>query len=64
VAVSIIIGDLNLLSRRMRADFVAAYVDALKKAKIGLGIITNHNKFNIDEFKALRKRARKEGVGL
>jgi len=45
-------------------DFVAAYIDGLKRAKIGLGVITNHNKFNIDEFKALRKRARKEGIGL
>jgi chromosome segregation protein len=45
-------------------DFVAGYVEGLKKAKIGLGVITNHNKFNLDEFKALRKRARKEGIGL
>ncbi len=45
-------------------DFVAAYVDGLKKATIGLGVITNHNKFNLDEFKALRKRARKERIGL
>src|SRR5580704_10440370 len=45
-------------------DFLAANVDGLKKAKIGLGVITNHNKFNIEEFKALRKRARKEGIGL
>ena len=45
-------------------DFVARYVEGLKKAKIGLGVVTNHNKFNLDEFKALRKRARKEGIGL
>ncbi len=45
-------------------DFVAGYVEGLKKPKIGLGVITNHNKFNLDEFKALRKRARKEGIGL
>jgi chromosome segregation protein len=45
-------------------DFVAAYVAGLKKAGIGIGAITNHNKFNVDEFKALRKRARAEGIGL
>jgi chromosome segregation protein len=45
-------------------DFVASYVAGLVKAGIGLGVITNHNKFDADEFKALRKRARKEGVGL
>lgn len=44
--------------------FVGAYVDALKKANIGLAVITNHNKFDAEEFKALRKRARKEGIGL
>jgi chromosome segregation protein len=44
--------------------FVGAYVDALKTAGIGFAIITNHNKFDADEFKALRKRARKEGIGL
>lgn len=45
-------------------SFVTDYVAALKKAGIGLGIITNHNKFDADEFKALRKRARKEGIPL
>lgn len=44
--------------------FVAAYVDSLKAAGIGLGVIANHNKFNVEEFKALRKKARKEGIGL
>jgi chromosome segregation protein len=33
-------------------------------AQIGIGAITNHNKFNVDEFKALRKKARREGIGL
>lgn len=44
--------------------FVGAYVERMKIAKIGIGIITNHNKFNVDEFKALRKRARREEIGL
>jgi predicted ATPase len=45
-------------------DFVAAYVSALEQAGIRLGVITNHNKFDLDEFKALRKAARKRGIGL
>jgi chromosome segregation protein len=42
----------------------SAYVDALEKAGIRLGIITNHNKFDFDEFKALRATARKKHIGL
>jgi hypothetical protein len=44
--------------------FAEAYVERLKAANIGLGVITNHNKFNADEFKALRKRARKASIAL
>ena len=45
-------------------DFVARYVDALKQAGIRVGTITNHNKFDRDEFKALRKAAKKENIFL
>ncbi|WP_419620785.1 TrlF family AAA-like ATPase [Thiolapillus sp.] len=45
-------------------EFVRRYVEALKQAGIGVGVITNHNKFNDGEFKALRKRARKESILL
>lgn len=40
------------------------YVEALEKAGIRLGVITNHNKFEFDEFKALRKTAQKKGIAL
>jgi len=40
------------------------YVDALEQAHIRLGVVTNHNKFDFDEFKALRKTAQKKGIGL
>lgn len=40
------------------------YVDALENAGIRLGVITNHNKFDFDEFKALRKTAQKKGIAL
>lgn len=45
-------------------DFVARYVAALKQADIRVGVITNHNKFDRDEFKAARKAARKEDIYL
>jgi ATPase involved in DNA repair len=44
--------------------FVTDYVEGLKAANIGLGVITNHNKFDVGEFKALRRKARKSGIGL
>lgn len=46
------------------SDFVQRYVSALKSAGIGIGVITNHNKFDREEFKALRKAARKENIYL
>lgn len=42
----------------------SSYVDALEKAGVRLGIVANHNKFDFDEFKALRKTAQKKGVAL
>jgi len=42
----------------------SAYVDALEKARIRLGVITNHNKFDYEEFISLRVTARKKGIGL
>ena len=42
----------------------SAYIDALEKASIRLGVITNHNKFDFEEFKSLRATARKKGIGL
>jgi predicted ATPase/cell division protein ZapA (FtsZ GTPase activity inhibitor) len=44
--------------------FVSSYVEGLQAAGIGLGVITNHNKFDVGEFKALRRKARKAGIGL
>lgn len=44
--------------------FVTEYITALKIQDIRVGVVTNHNKFNISEFKALRKNARKEEIFL
>ena len=46
------------------ALFNGSYVDALEKAGIRLGVITNHNKFDAAEFKSLRSTAKKKGIGL
>ena len=45
-------------------DFITRYVAALKQADIRVGVVTNHNKFDRDEFKALRKVARQEDIYL
>lgn len=43
-------------------DFVKSYIAALKQENISVGVITNHNKFDKDEYKALKKAAGKEKI--
>jgi len=45
-------------------DFVARYISALRRADIRVGVITNHNKFDREEFKSLRKAAKQEDIYL
>lgn len=45
-------------------DFCRLYVEKLKEQNINAGVITNHNKFDKNEFVALRKKAIKESIGL
>lgn len=45
-------------------EYIRDYVSALKAADVGMGVITNHNKFDPGEFKALRRAARREGMEL
>ncbi|MHB1462188.1 MAG: TrlF family AAA-like ATPase [Armatimonadota bacterium] len=42
----------------------SSYVDALETAQIRIGVITNHNKFDKNEYDALRKTARGRGILL
>ena len=44
--------------------YFSNYIRALESANIEIGVITNHNKFALEEFKALRKAARKKGIFL
>jgi ABC-type cobalamin/Fe3+-siderophores transport system ATPase subunit len=45
-------------------DFVKDYVNKLSEQNIQLGIITNHNKFERNEFAALKKKAAEHAIGL
>jgi len=45
-------------------SFIAAYIEKLKGAHIQIGLVTNHNKFDMGEFKDLRKKAQKEEIFL
>jgi len=45
-------------------SFIDSYVQKLKDANIRVGVIANHNKFDRDEFKALRKKAISEEIFL
>ena len=45
-------------------DFVKNYVQALKDSNIRVGVITNHNKFDVSEYKAIKRKAKKEGIGI
>ena len=42
--------------------YIGSYVNKLKEENISVGIITNHNKFNLEEFKSIRKTAKKEDI--
>ncbi len=44
--------------------FVTAYIEALKKSNIQVGVIANHNKFELKEYKALYRAALREDILL
>lgn len=45
-------------------DFFNQYVERLKKEKVSVALITNHNKFDKDEYQNLRKKALKENIWI
>jgi len=45
-------------------SFQQDYIDQLKRMEIRVAVITNHNKFDLEEFKALRKMAEREEIYL
>lgn len=44
--------------------FICDYIEKLKQENIKLGVITNHNKFDLGEFKGLRRKARQEKISI
>lgn len=45
-------------------SFVADYVNQLSNEKIGIAAITNHNKFDFHEYKAITKKTKKQEIYL
>ncbi len=45
-------------------NFILDYMNSLKQAEIHIGVITNHNKFDFEEFKELQKEALKHEIYL
>lgn len=43
-------------------DFISSYVNRLDKQQIKIACVTNHNKFNLGEYKALSKNAQKKEI--
>jgi len=56
--------DKEFIYRGEDNSFVSDYVNKLSQEKIGVAAITNHNKFDLNEYKALSKKARKQEIYL
>lgn len=56
--------DKEFVFKENENEFCRLYVEHIKSQNINLGVITNHNKFDKNEFVALRKKALKENIGL
>ncbi|MBQ8111900.1 MAG: histidinol-phosphatase, partial [Kiritimatiellae bacterium] len=46
------------------SEFTSQYIAQLKRQDIGVGVVTNHNKFNKEEFSAMKKAADAENIYL
>ena len=46
------------------AEYYNQYISRLVEEKIQIGVITNHNQFDKDEYKELKKKAKKENIWL
>jgi len=56
--------DTQFIYSGLENDFVNQYIKKLKDTEIHVAAITNHNKFNENEYKELAKKARKENIYL
>lgn len=56
--------DKEFIYKDEENSFVKKYIAALQKEQIQLGVITNHNKFNWNEYRALKTAAQKNDIYL
>lgn len=56
--------DKEFLYVGKQTEYYERYISRLVEEKIQIGVITNHNKFDKDEFRELKKRAKKENIWL
>jgi len=56
--------DKQFVYRGEDNSFVSDYINQLNHQEIGVAAITNHNKFDFDEYKALAKKSRKQEIYL
>ncbi|MDR2859430.1 MAG: AAA family ATPase [Mediterranea sp.] len=54
--------DVEFLYKDKEDFYYSQYVEAMKNNEISIGVITNHNKFDLNEFKALQKTAKKQEI--
>ncbi len=45
-------------------EFIKKYIEKLKENEINIGVITNHNKFDLVEYRRLKKKSKKEEIYL
>lgn len=48
----------------LKTDFASEYIKHLQDAGIGVGVVTNHNKFDLGEYRQLAKKAAKQNILL
>ncbi len=54
--------DTEFIYKDIENDFVKKYVQKLKEENIQLAALTNHNKFDFEQYKAIRKKASREDI--
>jgi len=54
--------DTQFIYKEDENYYYSSYINKLKEENISVGVITNHNKFNLEEFKAIKKTAKKEDI--
>ncbi|HOE38489.1 MAG TPA: hypothetical protein PLY69_02805, partial [Bacteroidales bacterium] len=45
-------------------EFIKLFIDKLKDEEINVGVVTNHNKFDKEEYISLYKKAKKENIWI